>query len=148
MDAVLRLGEALRRDHGREDAAGRFPQEILRRRLRDEAALADHGDLRSDGLDVGDDVRREDHDAALADLREQVAETHALLRVEADRRLVDDDELRIAEERLGDAEALAHAAGVAAEPPVRGAVEVRQLEQLAGRGARAPRPRAPSARPR
>src|SRR5918912_243316 len=40
-------------------------------------------------------------------------------RIEARRRLVDDDELGVADEGLGDAEALAHAAGEGAEllPP-------------------------------
>ena len=68
---------------------------------------------------------------AVRDLGEQVAEAHALLGVEADGRLVDDHELRIAEQRLGDADALPHAARVAAEAPVGGAVEVDELEQLA-----------------
>ena len=75
-------------------------------------------------------MRREDDDAPLRDLGQQVAKAHALLRVEADGRLVDDDELRIAEQRLRDADALAHAAGVAAEAAVRRAVQVGQLEQL------------------
>ena len=45
-----------------------------------------------------------------ADLAEQVVEAVALLRVEAGGRLVDDEELGLAEQRLRDAEALAHAA--------------------------------------
>ena len=48
-------------------------------------------------LDVLDDVRREDHDAVLTDLAEQVEEADALLRVEPGRRLVDDDQLRVAD---------------------------------------------------
>ena len=46
---------------------------------------------------------------------EQVQEAHALGRVEAGRRLVHDHQLRIAQQRHGDAEALPHAARVAAE---------------------------------
>ena len=60
-------------------------------------------------------MRREDHDGVLADLAEQVQEAHALGGIEAGGGLVDDDELRIAQQRDRDAEALAHSAGVAAE---------------------------------
>jgi hypothetical protein len=69
--------------------------------------------------DVLHDVRGEDDDAVLADLAQQVEEAHALGRVEPRGGLVDDDELRVAEQRDGDAEALAHAARVAAEPLLR-----------------------------
>ena len=65
--------------------------------------------------DVLDDVRGEDDHAVLAQLAEQVQEAHALGRVEAGGRLVDDDEPRVAEQRHRDAEALPHAAGEAAE---------------------------------
>ena len=64
---------------------------------------------------VLDDVRGEDDDAVLAELAEQVEEAHALGRIEAGRGLVDDDQLRVAEQRDGDAEALPHAARVAAQ---------------------------------
>ena len=52
---------------------------------------------------------------SLGELGEQVAEAHALLGVEARGRLVDDDERRVVEQRLRDADALAHAAREAAE---------------------------------
>jgi hypothetical protein len=61
-------------------------------------------------LDVGDDVRGQDHQALAGKVGEQVAEAHALFRIQADRRLVDDQQLRIVEQRLHDAHALAHAA--------------------------------------
>ena len=44
-------------------------------------------------------------------------------------RLVDDDQLRVAEQRDGDAEALAHAAGEAAELLLARVPQVRLLEQ-------------------
>ena len=59
---------------------------------------------------------REYHDGLLADLAEEVEEAHALGGVESCRGLVDDDERGAAEERDGDPEALAHAAGVSAQP--------------------------------
>ena len=42
---------------------------------------------------------------------EQVEEAVALLGIEAGGRLVDDDQLGVADQRLGDAEPLPHAAG-------------------------------------
>lgn len=45
------------------------------------------------------------------DVRQQGAEVDAFLRVEADGGLVDDEQLGVAEQRLGDADAPFHAAG-------------------------------------
>ena len=55
--------------------------------------------------------RQDDHDV-LADLRQEIVEAVALFRVEAGGRLVDDDQLRVTQQGLGDPEALAHAAGI------------------------------------
>ena len=74
-----------------------------------------HRHARAEVGDVLDDVGREDDDDVLADLGEQVEEAVALLGIEAGGRLVDDDQLGIADQRLGDAEALAHAAGEAGQ---------------------------------
>ena len=51
------------------------------------------------------------------------------LGIETGGRLVDDDQFRIAEQRLRDAEALAHAAGEGAEVLLARVVEVRALQQ-------------------
>ena len=64
---------------------------------------------------VGDDVRGENDDDVLADGAEQVVKAHALFGIEAGGGLVDDDEPRISQQRLRDAEALLHAAGKAAQ---------------------------------
>ena len=58
---------------------------------------------------------RQQHDHFFADFDEQVVKARTLLRVEARGRLVDDDQLGVAEQRLRNAEALAHAAGKSAE---------------------------------
>ena len=52
-------------------------------------------------------------------LGEQVVEAQALLGIEPGGGLVDDDEPRIAGDRLGDAEPLAHAARVALDRALR-----------------------------
>ena len=56
-------------------------------------------------------------------------EAHALLRVEAGRRLVDDDQFRVAQQGLRDAEALAHAAGKAAQALVAYVEQIGLLQQ-------------------
>jgi hypothetical protein len=58
-------------------------------------------------------VRRQDHDAVLAELREQVEKANTLGGIETGGGLVHDDERRVAEQCDRNAEALAHAAGVA-----------------------------------
>ena len=60
-------------------------------------AAGDDRHVRAEVGDVFDDVRREDHDHVLADLGQQVEEAVALLGVEAGGRLVDDDQLRLAD---------------------------------------------------
>jgi hypothetical protein len=74
-------------------------------------------------------VRGEDDDHVLADLGEQVVEADALTGIESCGRLVDDDQSRIAEQCLGDAEALAHAARECAEVLFAYVVEIRAAEQ-------------------
>jgi hypothetical protein len=90
----------------------------------------DERDARGRGFHVGDDVRGEDDDALAGQIREQVAEADALFGIEPGRGLVDDQELRIVEERLRDADALAHAAGKSAERALARIGEVHQHQQL------------------
>ena len=68
-----------------------------------------------------------------------MAEPHALLGIEAHGRLVDDQQPRVVEQRLRDADALAHAAGETAEAAGPRLGEVDQLEQFVD--ARRARPR-------
>ena len=76
----------------------------------DDAAVADDRHGRAQVRHVLDDVGRQDHHHVLADLGQQVEEAVALLRVQARGGLIDDDQARIADQGLGDAEPLAHAA--------------------------------------
>src|SRR6185295_11525900 len=85
---------------------------------------------RTEHSDVLDDVRREDDDAILRELGEQMVEAEALLGIEARRGLVDDDEPRIPRNRLRDAEALAHAARIALHRALRRVAQVHALEEL------------------
>ena len=88
-----------------------------RRAVGDHAPRGDYDDAIGCGLDVGDDMRGEQHDPVLREACEQIAKPHALLGIETNGRLIDDEELRIAEQRLGDCDALPVAAGERAERP-------------------------------
>jgi len=57
-------------------------------------------------------VRGKNDNSVLADLKEQIEKALPLGRIETGCGFVDDDELGISEQRLGDTEAAAHAAGV------------------------------------
>ncbi len=79
--------------------------------------------------DVLDDMGRQNHDHVLADFGEQVQEAIALLRVESGGRLIHDHQSRAADQCLGDAEPLAHAAGESAEPAFTHVPQVHLMQQ-------------------
>ena len=85
--------------------------------------------LRAKLRDVFDDVRGENDDDFVADRREQIEEAVALFGIETRGRFVDDDELRLADQRLRDAEALAHAAGISGERFLAHLPEIHLVEQ-------------------
>ncbi len=85
-----------------------------------DAALADHDQVVGDDLDLVEEVAGEQHGAALVGVpAEQVAHPADAGRVEAVGGLVEDQHLRVADEGGRDAEALAHAEGVVADPAAR-----------------------------
>ena len=100
------------------------------RALRDDAAVVDdRGDV-AGLLDLVEQVRGEQHGAALGDeLADQVAELEDAGGIEAVDRLVEDQQLGVAEQAAGDAEALAHAERVAADLVVGPAAEADALER-------------------
>ncbi len=75
----------------------------------------DHKHPVTDRLHIFDDMCGEQNDLVLRHLRENVAEFDALLGIQTDSRLVQYDQLRIAEECLRDPDALALAAGESAD---------------------------------
>jgi hypothetical protein len=92
-------------------------------------ARIDDRELAAQVGNVADDVRRQDHDHVGGDVGEQVVEADALSGSRPGGRLVDDDELRVAEQRLGDAEALPHAAREAAEVLLANGMQVDAMQQ-------------------
>lgn len=81
-------------------------------------------------FDVGDNVHGEDHDAFSGRIGEQVAEAHALRGIEADRRFIYDQQLRVVQQRLGDSDALLQAPGVPAQRLLPYVGQIDELAQL------------------
>ena len=87
--------------------------QLRERRIDDLAAVADQDHALTDRLDLGQDVRREDHRVLLLARRrrrqsgDQRADLADLDRVEADGRLVEDQHRRIVHDRLREPDALA-----------------------------------------
>ena len=97
----------------------------------DPAAADDHHPV-GDGLDLGQQVRGEQHGAAaVGEAAQQAAHPAHALGIEAVGGLVEDQDLRVAEQRVGEPEALAHAERVLADAPAgRRLVEADELQQL------------------
>ena len=103
-------------------------EQLVERTLGDQPAAIQDPDPVADPLDVGQDVGREDDRRAgpqVGDERQQVAPALGIERAD---RLVEDQQARRGDERLGDPEPLAHPARVAADPPARRVGEPDQLE--------------------
>ena len=101
------------------------------RQLAHDAALLDEHDAVAGRLDFAQQVRVEEHRrAARAQLADDVAHEQAAERIEARRRLVEEDERGLVEQRLGEADALQHALAVAAQLAVGGVEQVDAREQL------------------
>ena len=94
--------------------------------------VADHDQLVGDRLDLAQQVRGEQHGAAaVGEVAQQPAHPGDALRVEAVGRLVEDQHARVAEQRVRDAEPLAHAERVGADALARRrAREADAVEQL------------------
>ena len=108
------------------------PHELLDRALGDDLAEVDDRRQVARLLDLVEQVRGEQHGAALVDqLADQAAELEDAGRVEPVHRLVEDQQLGVGEQAAGDAEALAHAERVGLRP----------CRRRARRGPRAPAPR-------
>jgi hypothetical protein len=98
--------------------------------VRHQAPLRYQGDAGRARLHVRNDMRGEDHNARARQLRKQVAEAHALFGIEAGRRLVDDQELGIVQQRLCDTNSLLHASRIAAQRTFARLQQIDHREQL------------------
>ena len=80
--------------------------QVLRRVDGDDPALVDDDDALAGLRDLGKDVRAEDDRVVAGEAANQLARLDDLLRVEARGRLVEDQHLRVVNQRLGEADAL------------------------------------------
>ena len=90
----------------------------------DEPPMVQDRDAVADALDVGQDVGGEQDGGLAAQRGDQLQDVPAALGVEGAHRLVQDDDGRLVDERPGDPEPLAHAAGVRSGAAVGGLGEV------------------------
>ena len=132
--------ELFLRNHAAPDPATEVVNRLQRFGLEQDLSLVDDCHSHARLAHVLDDVHREKDDAILTELAQEVEKANALGRVEPCGRLVDDEQLRITQERHGKAEALPHATRVATElllpyvPQVR--LPEERLDDLLARGAR------------
>jgi hypothetical protein len=111
------VGAAFRREHRHRLVRGlganqqlRLAAQLVDGAFGHELALANDADARAHQLDLAQQVARHQHrSVALAELGDQVAHVGHALRVEAVRRLVEDQHLGLFEQGGRDAEALLHA---------------------------------------
>ena len=80
--------------------------EVLGRIGRDELPAVDDDDTVADLAHLGEDMARENHGLFAAEIPDELPDLDDLLRVEAEGRLIEDENLGIVQYRLGDAHAL------------------------------------------
>ena len=104
--------------------------EIGDRAAGDDLAAIDDGDALAPPLRFLEVVRREhDRHTGPLELGQHLVDPLPALRINADRRLVEQDELRLMHEAAGDVEPAAHAAGEALDGLARSLDEIRPLER-------------------
>src|SRR6185436_7118852 len=113
-------------------AVAKAPLDVRDPAVDQHLAMVDDRHGRAELLELWKDVTA-DHDR-LADgpqLAEQLAKLHACARVEAGRRLVEQQDLGIVDERVGEAQTLLHAAREALHVRVALVAEVDEIEEVA-----------------
>ena len=113
-----------------EGVPGERAEEDLGRCRLDEPAVVEDRDVVADPLDVVEDVGGVEDRRLALQLAHQVEDVLAPDGVEGRDRLVEQDDGRATDECLGDAEALAHAAGVGGGPTIAGLGDADPLEKL------------------
>ncbi len=89
--------------------------QLRKRRGDDETPLVEDGDGVADALDIAEDVRRHEDSRSATHSRDDVQNLVPPRRIERAGRLIQKEDLRAVDERLGQPKPLAHPAGVAAD---------------------------------
>src|SRR6266571_678189 len=110
--ALLENGKLSLLDGALPNAALQLCNSSFRFSLKEHFALMNDGHVGAEIHHILDDVRREDDDYLLADLRKQIVEAVALAGIEAGSRLIHNEQLRTAQQSLRDPETLPHAARI------------------------------------
>ncbi len=93
----------------------------------DDFSFIDNNDAVADGLYFGEDVRGEDDRVGLAEVSDEVADLDDLLGVKADGGFVEDDDGRVADERLRDPDTLLVPFGKVLDEAVAHVIDFRHL---------------------
>ena len=118
-------------DDDLDPLAAHLRLELVGGAARDDPAVVDDGDLVGELVRLLEVLRRQEQRRSLAHLvADHVPHPEAAAGVEAGRGLVEEEEPRSADERGGEVEAAAHAAGVRLRDPVGGVLEVEPLQEL------------------
>ena len=119
LHALERLGQGVHGRAAHHVAHADAPTQRLEVAFGDHLAFAEHADARAEALELGELVAREHRDALLAgEVLQQRAQLGDALGVEPVGGLVEQQQPRLAEHRLRDPEALAHAHGEGADASV------------------------------
>ena len=113
------LGDAVRFDHHAVAAAALARAQLVRRAVGDQLAAADDDDAAAGRLHLGEDVRRQDDRLLAADLLDERPDLDDLVGVEAARRLVEDDDVRVVQHRLRQARRAGGSPSTARRPACR-----------------------------
>ena len=77
----------------------------------DDPALVDDGDILTSGFNVPYNVGGQNHNLIFGDFRQQISESDTFLRIQPGGRFVNNQHLRVIEQRLGNSKPAFHAAG-------------------------------------
>ena len=105
--------------------------QLLDRPLGDDPAVGDDDDVIDDVVGLGQHVARDEHRLALrGEVAQEGPQPSDAFGVQAVGGLVEDDDVRVGEQRCGETEPLAHAHGVAAGPLAGSGGDADQFEEL------------------
>src|SRR6059058_2169935 len=117
-------------------AGRRSREQLTERAFVDDRALANDRDAVAELLDLVQQVAREENrDPVAGEPPDEVAHVAHARRVETGRRLIEQEETRLPEERRGDPETLTHAMRVAADLVLRAVSQLHRLEHRLDPGA-------------
>ncbi len=105
-------------------------EELVHGRLGHESAVVEDRDPVADPLDVREDVRAHEDGRDAPQLPDQLQHVAPALRVESAHGLVEEEDVGARQHRLAHAQALSHAAGVAADAAARGLDKAHRLQDL------------------